>query len=220
MLILLAAVLIHAAAGMPVTLVLQVQGVMLGVESQRTLHRGQLRIPALSPLLASAGLEILDGHADGHAGAAVMRLRTICECAAAPEPESDQLTVDAAVDQMAGCGDLRSRQPIRQIAAGVWRGRVELQRGEREVVELGHGEESAWAASFQACAGSVECTNRERCSANSLRPMGRAPKRLKCSVSCWQSINGTPRRWSIAARRTSATFDASPLRANIDSPKN
>ena len=75
-------------------------------------------------------------------------------------------------------------------------------------------------AASSRSAGSAECTNRESQSANSCRAIGRAPKRARCSVSCWQSMSGMSIRASMATSLTSATLDASVSRANIDSPKN
>src|ERR1700719_2895170 len=151
----------------------------------------------------------------------MVAIRAIGKGAAAPEAKPDQLAIDPAVYHMAGRCDLRSRKPVRQVAAGVGRGRVELERGEREVVEFGHVR-SLWssAAAFQALGVCGEFTNRESSAANTCREMGRAPHRDRWAVSCWQSIRGMSSRLRSETRLISAILDESGSRANIDSPKN
>src|ERR1700730_9332564 len=108
----------------------------------------------------------------------MVAIRTIGKRAAAREAKSDQLAVDSPVDQVAGRRDLRSRKPVRKVAAGVWRGRVELERGQRQVVEFGHVRSlSSSAAAFQALAVRGEFTNWESSAANTCREIGRAPNR-------------------------------------------
>src|SRR3979490_1521884 len=106
----------------------------------------------------------------------MVAIRTIGKGAAPPEAKPDQLAVDSAIDQVAGRGDLRSRQPVREVAAGVRRGRVELERGQRQGVEFGHMRSlSSSAAAFQALGVCGEFTNRESSAANTCREIGRAP---------------------------------------------
>src|SRR6202030_2903069 len=110
----------------------------------------------------------------------------IGKCAAAPEAKPDQLAVDSAVDQVAGRCDLRSRKPVRQVAARIRRGRIELERGQRQVVEFGHVRSlSSNAAAFQPLGVWGEFTNRESSAANTCREIGRAPNRDRWAVSCW-----------------------------------
>ncbi len=151
----------------------------------------------------------------------MVAIGSIGEGAAPPEAKPDQLAVDSAVDKMAGRCNLRSRQPIRQVAAGVRRGRVELERGQRQVVEFGHVRSlSSSAAAFQALGVWGKFTNRESSAANTCREIGRAPNRDRWAVSCWQSISGMSSRLRSETRLISATLDESASRANIDSPKN
>ena len=163
----------------------------------------------------------LHRHPNRHAFPAMIAIRAIGKGAAPPEAKPDQLAVDPAVNQVAGRRDLRSRKPVRQVAAGVRSGRVELERGQRQVVEFGHLQSlSSSAATFQALGVRGEFTNRESSAANTCRETGRAPNRDRWAVSCWQSISGTSRRFRSETRLISATLDESGSRANIDSPKN
>ena len=68
----------------------------------------------------------------------MVAVRAIGEGAAAPEAEADQLAVDAGVDQVAWRRHLRARGAVGQVAAGIRRRRVELQRRQRKVVEIAH----------------------------------------------------------------------------------
>src|ERR1700694_2000393 len=141
--------------------------------------------------LAPVGSKLRHRHPNRHAFPAMVAIRAIGKGAAPPEAKPDQLAVDSAVDQMAGRCDLRSRKAVRQVAAGVRRGRVELERGQRQVIEFGHVRSlSDSAAAFQAFAACSEFTNRESSAANTCRGMGRAPNRERWAVSCWQSISG------------------------------
>src|SRR5450631_2226961 len=170
--------------------------------------------------LAPAHFELRDVHPNRHAFTAIVAVGPVSKRPTPPEPQPDQLAVNAAIDKVAGRCDLRPCQPVRQVTARVRSGRVELQRGERKVVELGHIDSPPGVAWFHMPAGGDECTNRVTASANSLRDIGRAPRRAKCAVSCWQSISGMSLRLSMSTRCTSATLEASVSRANIDSPKN
>ena len=62
-------------------------------------------------------------------------------------------------------------------------------------------------------------TNCRTSGRNSRRGISRAPKVARCSVFIWQSITPKPHRSSCRTRCTSAIFDASVRRANMDSPK-
>ena len=84
----------------------------------------------------------------------MVAIRSIGKRPATTKSKPHQVAVNAAVDQVAGRRDLRSRQPIGEVAAGIRRGGIKLQRRQRKVVELGHGRStspgSAW---FQGSAG-------------------------------------------------------------------
>jgi len=151
--------------------------------------------------LRSVRLEFRDWNTHGNARPAVVAVRTVGKRAAAAKSQPHQVTVNAAVDQVAWRRDLRPCQAVREVTARIRRGRIELQRRQRKVVELGHGG-SAWAGGvrFQGSAGCVEFTNRATSSANSRRGIGRAPKRARCSVCCWQSIIGIARRLSSSIK--------------------
>src|SRR5207302_7527792 len=111
----------------------------------------------------------------------------------------------------------RPRRFFREIAARIRRCRIELQRRERKVVQLAH--ELFNGPRCHPSGAAVECINSDKCPANTRREMGRAPKDARCAVSCWQSINGTPRRVNVVTNPASATFEASVSWVNIDSPK-
>ena len=114
--------------------------------------------------------------------------------AAATKAQSNQLAIDARVDQMTWRRDLRPRRPISQIAAGIRRRCVELQRRQREILEIAHPCSRSGPATQSVGGVAVECINSVSASANSVRGIGRAPIDARWSVSCWQSISGTPCR--------------------------
>src|SRR5207248_11087935 len=117
------------------------------------------------------------------ASTAVVAVGAISEGAAPAEAESDQVPVDPRIDQVAGCGDLRACRAIRQIAARIGCSRIELQRRQRQVVELGHGSSgAASAASVQLTAGAVDFTKRASQPPKTLRVLCRAPHLASCSV--------------------------------------
>src|SRR4029434_5128746 len=122
---------------------------------------------------------------------------------------ADQFAVDARVYQVAGGSHLGTRSPIGEIAAGIGRRSVKLQRGQGKIVQLAHGSSILAPSNAPACqpaTGSVECINSLKCLANTARRIGRAPNELRWAVSCWQSMRGTSRWRSKATRWTSATF--------------
>ncbi len=151
--------------------------------------------------LCSIRLEFSDRNPHGNACPAVVAVRPVGKRAAAAKSQPHQVAVNAAVDEVAGRRDLRPCEALREITARIGRSRIELQRRQRKVVELGHGRSASPASSgFQGSAGCVEFTNRATSSANSRRGIGRAPKRARCSVCCWQSIIGIARRLSSSIR--------------------
>ena len=92
----------------------------------------------LRAALAARRHEGRDRHAQRQAGAAAVAVRPVGEHAAAPKAVGDQARVGVGVDQVAGRGDLRAGHPAGDVAAGVRRGRVELQRGERKFFRVCH----------------------------------------------------------------------------------
>ena len=58
-----------------------------------------------------------------------------------------------------------------------------------------------------------------RCSMNTRLGISSAPKRMTWGEACWQSNIWNPQARSWRTRETSATFEASVARENIDSPK-
>src|SRR6185312_4480964 len=168
--------------------------------------------------LAATAPELRDRHADGYTGPAMIAVGPIREGAAAPKAEPDQLAVDGGVDEVARGRDLRSRGAVRQVAAGIRRRRVELQRGQRKVVQVAHRCSSGPLR--QPTGGRLECINSPSFIAKASRAIGRAPIEARCAVSCWQSISALPRCCNNATRAARQTFEASVARVNIDSPKN
>ena len=59
-----------------------------------------------------------------------------------------------------------------------------------------------------------------RRASKSQRGMLRLPRLARCGLGIWQSISGTFRARHSETRRASATFEASVVRVNMDSPKN
>src|SRR4030095_9583442 len=112
-----------------------------------------------------------------HARPAMIAVGPVGKRPAPPKSHPDQLSVDPGIDEMTGRCHLRARRPIRQIAARIRRSRVELQRSQWQIVELGHcASETARATAVQSAGGSGEFTNRESQSANTRRATVRAPK--------------------------------------------
>src|SRR5689334_1887661 len=138
MAVLLAAVLVHAAAGMALRLVAQVERVVL----RAVLERQDLCMEAAVALeraaLRARRLESLRLDANGNAGAAMIAMRAVGEGAAAAKARPHELRVDGAIDEVAGGGDLGASHALRQVTAGIGRGRVELQDRQRELIQIGH----------------------------------------------------------------------------------
>ena len=131
LLVLVAAVAVHAAARVPRRLIAHVERVMLFVVVQRRDARDQVAVLLPHAPLRAVRLEALDRHAHRHARAAAVAIRTIGEHARAPEAGLDEFGIDVGVDQVARRGDLRARDPPFQVTARIGRRCIELQRGKR-----------------------------------------------------------------------------------------
>src|SRR5690606_39607329 len=107
--VLLAAVVVHAAAGMAMGLVAQVEPVVLVREAEAGDERAQVGVALAGATLAATRGEAGDGQADRRAGAAAIAVRAVGEHAATPEAGPDQLAVDVGVDEVVRGGDLGSR---------------------------------------------------------------------------------------------------------------
>src|SRR5260221_2158665 len=192
---------------MAVGLVAAVEGVMLMRELELHYARGEFMVLAVSATLTAVGREFIDDHAHRHAGAAVVAIRAIGEGAAAAKAGGDQMAVGGGIDQVAGRGHLGAGQAARQIAAGIGCSCIELQIGERKIVELAHA-----SGRVQEEVGGIavlNTTNSCRRRVNSLRAIGRAPKLARWRVSCWQSISAKPSRLSLSTSATRATLERS-----------
>ena len=87
------------------------------------------KLPMLfcSAPLAAAGAELLRQNSQGNAGLAAIAIGAVGEHAAAPEAQRDQFRIGGVLNQVTGCGDLRTCQPARQIAAGIGCRGIKLQ---------------------------------------------------------------------------------------------
>ena len=123
---------------MPARLIAQVQRVVLVVILQVEFAGFETGMTGQRAALRAGSTEILDDNTHRNAGPAMVTVRAVGEGAAAAEPGANQLAVDRSVDQVAWRRNLRARHPVRQIAAGIGRGRIELQDREREIREKSH----------------------------------------------------------------------------------
>src|SRR5436190_19348099 len=126
MLVLLAAVLIHAATGVAIPLIAKVKRVMLAIVRQFTPNRRQNAVNSRSSSLASAGPEALDRHPHRDARATVIAIGAVGECTAAAESKTNQFAIDTRVDEVTGRRHLRARRALREIAAAIRRRRIGL----------------------------------------------------------------------------------------------
>src|SRR5471030_2083174 len=136
--ILVTAVLVHAAAGMAMGLVAQVERIVLVSKTQALRRKVERGVPLVRAALRARGLELRHRNAHRHAGAAGVAIVAVGEDAAAAKTDLHQRAIDFTGDQMAGRGNLRARQLSRQVAAGIRRGHVELQYRVRQVVKQRH----------------------------------------------------------------------------------
>src|SRR5882672_6754655 len=107
--ILVAAVLVHAAAGMAARLIAKVKRVVLDAKAQSRHRVLELLVLCKGPPLAARGAKLLDGDAYRNAGAAVIAIGPVGKDAAAAKAESHEVGVELGSDQMAGGRDLRAR---------------------------------------------------------------------------------------------------------------
>src|SRR6267154_543448 len=136
--VLVAAVLVHAAAGMPARLITKIERVVLDAKAQPRHRVLQTSVLCEGAPLAARGAKLLDGDAHRNAGAAVIAVGPVGKDAAAAKAEPHEVRVEFGADQMAGSRHLRARHPARQIAAGVRCSHIELQYGMRQIVQLRH----------------------------------------------------------------------------------
>src|SRR5690606_34636317 len=98
--VLLAAVAVHAAAGVACRLVALIQLVMVLTEAQTHFARHQRSVLLERAALTAVGFEVADAQAHGHAFAAGAAVWTIGEHAAAAKAGTHEFAVGVVVDQM------------------------------------------------------------------------------------------------------------------------
>src|SRR6185437_17116677 len=157
-LVLLTAVLVHAAAGVTRALVLEIQRVMRRIVDELAPHGDEARVPAPGAALAAVRRVARNGDAHRNASVAVVAVRPIGERAAAPEADAHELAVHTRIDEVTRRRDLRARRTIGQVAAWIRRRGVELQRRQRKIVEPAHAY-SGNAPGVQPPGAAVECIN-------------------------------------------------------------
>ncbi len=136
--VLVAAVLVHAAAGVALALVAQVQLVMLVRERQRGDAGAQLAMAYPGAALAAVRLELVGHHPHRNASLAAVAVRPVGEDAAAAEAVLDQLRIDIGINQVRRSGNLRAGLACIQVTAGVGRCGVKLQRCKWQIVQVRH----------------------------------------------------------------------------------
>jgi hypothetical protein len=136
--VLVDAVLVHAATGMAVVLVAEIELVMLWQVAQLEHPGDELTVLPPAAPLAAVGLEARHRHPQWHAGLAAVAVRSVGKHPAAAKAVGHQVGVGVVVDEVARRGHLRACLPPGQVAAGIGRRGVELQRLERELFEQGH----------------------------------------------------------------------------------
>jgi len=78
--------------------------------------------------LASVGLKLGDWDTNRQTTSATVAVWAVGEDAAPPKARPNQLGIDLGLNQVARRSNLRPRQTIRQVAAGIGRRRIKLQR--------------------------------------------------------------------------------------------
>lgn len=139
-------VVVHAAAGMAVVLVTQIQVVVGLAEAQRHDSNHQVAVTLPGASLAAVGFKSLGLHAQRDAGLATIAMGAIGEHAAAPKTVGHQFGIGVAVDQMTGGGYLRAGLAVGQVAASVRSRRIKLDSVQRQFFELRHG---FWGVGFK-----------------------------------------------------------------------
>src|SRR5437870_12184574 len=92
--VLVAAVLLHAAAGVPARLIAKVKRVVLDAKAQSRHRVLQPLMLCEGPPLAARGAKLLDRDAHRNAGAAVVAIRPVGEDAAAAKAEPHEVRVE------------------------------------------------------------------------------------------------------------------------------
>ena len=92
----------------------------------------------LRPQLAAVRQELICNDAQWLAGLAAIAIWAVGEHAAAPESLVHQVRINGILNKVAGGRYLRACHPVWQVAAGVGRRSVVLQRVQGQVIELRH----------------------------------------------------------------------------------
>ena len=138
MAVLLAAVLIHAAAGVTRHLVAAIQAVMLRIKLQPHQRRRKISVAFLSAVLGAISGVFIGQNPHRYAGLAMVAIGSIGEGARTAKTQADQLAVGRRVDQITRCSDLGACEFPGQVAARVGRGGVKLKLCRRDVIHEGH----------------------------------------------------------------------------------
>ena len=131
-------VLIHTATRMSGFLVALVQLIVLGKEAQTQDVGLQVLMACLCPQLAAVRQELISNDAQWLAGLAAIAIWAVSEHATAPESLVHQVRINGILNKVAGRRYLRACHPVWQVAAGVGRRSVVLQRVQWQVIELRH----------------------------------------------------------------------------------
>jgi hypothetical protein len=89
--------------------------------------------------LAASWHKWVNQYSQWHTSLAAIALRAVGKHAAAPKTLRHQLRIRVIANQITRRRHLRTRLPVVQIAARVFRSRVKLQRLRGQVFELRHG---------------------------------------------------------------------------------
>ena len=108
LLVLLNAVLVHAATRMAAVLIAQIQVVMLIFKTQSRHARHQILMFSQCTLLTFVGLEFIAQHAHGHTCLAAIAVGPVGKEAASAKAALDQVRIHIGLNQMAGCRHLRA----------------------------------------------------------------------------------------------------------------
>ena len=108
LLVLLNAVLVHAATRMAAVLIAQIQVVMLIFKTQSRHARHQILMFSQSSLLTFVGLELIAQYSHGHACLAAIAIGPVGKEATSAKATLDQVRIHIGLNQMTGCRHLRA----------------------------------------------------------------------------------------------------------------